>query len=258
MIKSTFPLSPQQKSAWRQQGHARLPNVQIIVRITGPLTPVQIRASFETVCERHEILRTRFRRVPGVVTAFQSVCDEPCNTWNLIDLEVSDTQAQLGEARRRVEVERQLQIDLENGPLVRGLLLRFNPDLSWLGITAPAILLDRRSLEIVVSEIASLCSLQELAPQVDILQYVEYSQWQADLLSEDTEHANTAKKFWAKCQSAGVQKGEPLLSRLPNDYNWDYSAVCKTIHADLVAEAARLRSEWSLDLPTILEAVWVH
>src|SRR5579862_4718406 len=64
------PLSPEQAQLWHHAslaGDLPIYNEPITIRRRGPCDPALIEESFNTILRRHEIWRTSFRRVDGVV-----------------------------------------------------------------------------------------------------------------------------------------------------------------------------------------------
>src|SRR5690242_4825655 len=112
-----FHLSPQQRRLWNFQQTS--PNnaapfcSQLVVLLQGDLKPEILRQALEATCRRHEILRTTFRRMPGLSLPVQSVTDI-APSWEMLDLHGSD--ATRIEEFVRAEPER--EFDYENGPLV--------------------------------------------------------------------------------------------------------------------------------------------
>ena len=70
---TSFRLSPQQELAWSAQPDGPVGGAQMALQLTGELDGERLRAALDHVVERHEILRTTFRRRPGMKTPLQVV-----------------------------------------------------------------------------------------------------------------------------------------------------------------------------------------
>ena len=91
------------------------------------------------------------------------------------------------------------QFNLEHGPVLHVAAL---PD--SVTLTAPALVLDVRSLRILGEQLQTLLDGGEL--QEPDIRYVQFAQWQRDLVEEAEE---PAKAYWAQAAQASV----PLLPR---------------------------------------------
>ncbi|MGH8615661.1 MAG: condensation domain-containing protein, partial [Gammaproteobacteria bacterium] len=70
-----YRLSVQQERLWRlQQDSATTPfRVQGVIEIEGPLDRKRLQEAVGRVVQRHEILRTGFRRIPGLTLPVQVI-----------------------------------------------------------------------------------------------------------------------------------------------------------------------------------------
>lgn len=190
---TAFWPSPQQSLIWAQTGSAS--NAVALISFTSPLVEDALHAAVTKLVERHEILRTVFRASAGIKVPFQVVLDSAPSVW----------EVRTGNPGEVFSEELHRPFDLENGPLLRVLLIHLpeNQAQASLIFSLPALLSDGDSLEVLVQELASLYSDRELpAPG---LPYAQFSQWQSDLLESDDENARAAKTFWSR------QKGGPLV-----------------------------------------------
>ena len=83
-----FRLSLQQMHLWSLQQAAAedLFRAVCAVEIRGSLRPDLLKQSLRQIVERHEILRTTFRRPSGIKTPFQVVSPLPDYSWEPADL----------------------------------------------------------------------------------------------------------------------------------------------------------------------------
>jgi hypothetical protein len=87
---TSFRLSPQQELAWSARPDGPVGGAQMALQLTGELDGKRLRAALDHVVERHEILRTTFRRRPGMKTPLQVVNPALPVEWSDIDLRALD------------------------------------------------------------------------------------------------------------------------------------------------------------------------
>ncbi len=168
-----FLLSSQQERLWSLYGEA-VPQSQCAFELTGPLDPESMRQALEAAVSRHEILRTAFVRPAGLRMPLQVVQGEGSVSWTTTDLDAADEAEweQRLAGLRREQIER--PIDLERGPLLQAGLLR-KEGRQVLVLSAPSIVLDARSLELLARE-----CLADAPADAEPLQYGDYAAWQQE------------------------------------------------------------------------------
>ena len=206
---AAFWLSPQQKLAATQQtdGEGAFRSV-CLVAINGVIRPGALQNALGELVSRHEILRTVFRRQVGMKIPFQVVLDSIEAEWNAVslgELESSEREHQLEEMFQR---EQARFMDLAHGLVVHATLLELGDAKHALLFGVPALCCDTRSLEILIQELAQLYAGQSLPPVGD-LRYVQFAQWQNDLLESDEDAAKEGRAFWLRATPQAAPK--PLL-----------------------------------------------
>ncbi|MGH8770785.1 MAG: condensation domain-containing protein, partial [Burkholderiales bacterium] len=88
-----YRLSPQQRAVWlaQQAGSGNAFRAQCMLMLAGDLNTEALRRAFERIVARHQILRTRFRSLPGMAIPLQVVGDGAA-PWEAIDLSDCDSQ----------------------------------------------------------------------------------------------------------------------------------------------------------------------
>src|SRR5258708_4352268 len=176
-----FWLSPQQKFAWRLQQEAlrKTAHAVCLISMEGPVDAGRLQECLREMVARHEILRTVFRRQTGMKVPFQVVLETAAVDWEQADLSVAAEKQSKLEALFAREKER--EIDLETGPVLRALFIALTDKESALILSVPLLCADARSLEILTRELLTLYSGQrDKLPES--FRYVQFAQWQADLL----------------------------------------------------------------------------
>lgn len=158
-------------------------------RIRGELDVAVLEASIRAIITRHEALRTRF---PPSDPAPIQVVDDTEGVGSLRRLDLS-SEAEGEDADRAalllLDEELTAPFDLENGPLIRCLLIRLAPHEHILGVTMHHIVSDAWSIGLFVRELTALYQADGdpgaagLEP-IDV-QYRDYAHWQRSWLTGD-------------------------------------------------------------------------
>jgi hypothetical protein len=168
-------------------------NVPFVFRLSGGLNIDILRASFNEIVKRHEVLRTTLEERGGELV--QVVAPE-----GEINLTVADLEGPLHD---RLQTETERPFDLARQPGLRVLLLRKAPGEYYLQLCMHNTLFDQSSLLILLKELsehyAALLEGQSatLAPPA---QYAEYVRWQESLIASDLEGRT---KYWREWFSRG-------------------------------------------------------
>ncbi|WP_186156384.1 non-ribosomal peptide synthetase [Burkholderia gladioli] len=212
---ASLPLSFAQQRLWfldtLDQAAGAAYHVPTALRLAGVLDRAALRAALNRVVARHEVLRTRFATEQG--EPFQRIADAG---FALVEQDLGELPAAEQEtavARIR-EAEAAAPFDLEQGPLIRGQLLRLGAEQHILLITQHHIVSDGWSLGLLVEEITVLYEAfrqQQPDPLPPLaLQYADYAAWQRGWLQGETLRRQVA--FWTD-----HLKGAPALLELPTD-----------------------------------------
>ena len=142
-----------------------------------------LRAALDELGQRHETLRTVYRRLPGMKWPVQSLCDELpvalLGRVSSLDEALSRSRETLAEASDRVLVVAQVET---------------TDSQHFVTLLAQASSLDAASLRVLSTELASLLRGETLADNQEDLQYLDYTAWQEELREEDIGHQGAA--FW--------------------------------------------------------------
>lgn len=173
-------------------------HMRATVRLTGALSPDVLESGFQSLVERHEILRTNFAEEDGELV--QIIAAKKKFSLSVVTL------AELSEADREEKLQELLleearrPFDLERGFLFRACLFRLQPEEFVLIITTHHIIADGWSQRVVQHELWEIYEslaggrVSALAPLP--IQYADFAAWQKDWLISPraTEHLN----YWLK------------------------------------------------------------
>jgi amino acid adenylation domain-containing protein len=162
-------------------------NIPFTVKIRGRLHVEPLRMAFEHVVHRHEVLRTTFSVRKG--HPLQVV--HPPERWALPMVDLSgrtDPELEVEVQRRVQELARQA-FALDQGPLLRAMLLRLSNDQHVLVMCMHHIVSDGWSVGVLVEEVSRLYqafSAGRASPLPPLtLQYADYAVWQRSWLTGD-------------------------------------------------------------------------
>ena len=255
-----FQLSPQQKRLWSLQQDSLAYQIQGAILIEGNLNREVLKAALQNVINRHEILRTTFRRKPGIKAPIQVVADSSILSCCDINLSNLGSKQQESKIEEILQKERQQTFDFEQNPLLRSCLLILSVQKHILLISLPVICADSKTLKNLVEEICQsyIASLQgEILPDEDeIVQYVQFSEWQNQLLED--EDGLAGKKYWEKQDFSGLTPltlpFENKLSDIPANFEFN-SIECK-FEPDITAKIEALAQKHETSVSTVLLTCW--
>ena len=210
------PVSFAQRRLWfldRMQPGTPLYNIPAALELNIPLQVPALQRSLDELARRHDALRTTFR-LGEDDQPVQHVAAGGSLNLEVIDLQPLPEAARRDEAARIAARESQYQFDLEHGPLVRALLLRFSDTEHVLLLTMHHIISDGWSMRILISELeqlydaASSGRAHALPPLP--MQYADFAVWQKEWLAG--ERLDGLLSYWRR-----TMEGAPAVLALPTD-----------------------------------------
>jgi amino acid adenylation domain-containing protein len=210
-VTAGYPLSPQQKQLWSWHEEGHVPTAQIAVLLEGTLNVQRLNEALQTIVERHEILRTTFRRNRGMKFPFQLVNASLDISWEEVDLRSlhglteEDQIEELFAANAR--------IDVTQTPILHACLARRGNDRHFLVITIPTMCADGASLKNLVLE---LHNYYEGLKSIDQpVQYADYSEWLNDILLKKDRDAQAGREYWSRHEYSSIPKLALPFERKP-------------------------------------------
>ncbi len=204
-----LPLSFAQQRIWflsQLEGGASPYHEQGALRISGRLDAAALRRALAQIVARHEALRTTFPFVDGSVIQSVEPAGELCFEARDLAAEESVEQA--------AAVELEQPFDLARGPLLRVRLLRTQPEVHVLLMTAHHIISDGWSIGVFTRELAALYAAYARGAEPDLepltAQYVDFAWWQRRRIRGESRARLLA--FWKR-----ELEGAPPLIDLPFD-----------------------------------------
>ena len=262
-----LPLSSAQRRQWflwQLDPRSTAYHVQGALRITGALDGEALREAVAGLARRHESLRTSFHAQPdGEVK--QIVQPDGALELQLIDLRhIADTEreARMAEALRALNAQ---PFDLAREPLVRAALVRLADQVHVLALVMHHIVSDGASMQILVSELATLYAArmagEGAAPPLPrpAIQYADYAVWQHGNPDKDAHERQLA--YWRKQLDVAPGEAQPVLA-LATDHprqalaRYHASQHGFELTADRLAGLRRLAGTHGATLFTVLLAAF--
>src|SRR5262249_50004094 len=223
-----LPLSFAQQRLWflaQMEGVSQAYHISSGLRLFGALDRDALRRALNHILARHEALRATFIQIDGepwvgrqeagrqeAVTAFcHPASCRPTQGFHLLE---HDLRAE-GELNPLIAEETLTPFDLENGPLIRGRLVRLAQDEHVLLVTMHHIVSDGWSMGILMRELGALYNAflhGEPAPLPELpVQYPDYAVWQRRWLTGEVLEAQA--EYWKNTLA-----GAPAVLELPADH----------------------------------------
>ncbi|HET8840561.1 MAG TPA: amino acid adenylation domain-containing protein, partial [Ktedonobacteraceae bacterium] len=197
---SSFPLSFTQQRLWflhQLAPHNTTYTIPAALRITGRLDISALQRSFNTLVQRHEILRTTVT-VAQDGQPVQIVHDLAQFSLSLVDSPTPADEIDSTFIQQFITAEISQPFDLTTGPLLRASLLHISDTEHILALVLHHIIADGWSIDILINEITNLyvaevfnkpASLPELP-----VQYIDFAVWQRTWLQGKT--LETQLHYW--------------------------------------------------------------
>lgn len=187
-------------------------NLQMALRLLGPVDAGLLERALNEVIRRHEILRTTFRTIE--LRPMQLVHPSLPVALAVLEIPTAPEAEREAIARRMLRDEAARSFNLASGPLVRVALLRLDPHEHFLAITMPHIICDGWSNGIVLRELTALYEAYSAGRPSPLpeppIQYADFACWQNEWLK--TADFSGDLEYWRR----QLQGRFPLLD-LPSD-----------------------------------------
>ncbi|MDM9585830.1 non-ribosomal peptide synthetase [Nostoc sp. GT001] len=253
-----FRLSTQQKHLWLlQQADSSLPyRTQCAVFIEGTLNIEALEIALNTVINRHEILRTKFKSSPGEIIPFQVITDSNLPAIYQHDLAALNPLEQEAEIAAIWQKMSQLDFDFAQAPILNVSLIILSPQKHLLFLCLPSLCADGVTLKNLVREIS--CNYGGLAKgqlQQEPMQYADYSEWQHELLiAEDTKKG---REYWEKQDISAIFNFKlPVENQSANKREFQPKLIAIAIQPHTVAKLKNLIRQYDISISVFLQTIW--
>ncbi|MBD2040237.1 non-ribosomal peptide synthetase [Microcoleus sp. FACHB-672] len=192
-----FRLSHQQKYLWSLLQESPTYRAQFSILIEGNLNQEALKEALQAVINRHEILRTTFHRRPGLKVPIQVIESFTIPSWEFIDFTKTDSQDIPTKLQSLFQEETHVSFNFDKPLLLRLTLIHLSKDRYIILASLPSLCADNKTLKNLLQEISQSyqsCIQGEELPDQEMVQYVQFSEWQNELLED--EDAAVGKEYW--------------------------------------------------------------
>ncbi len=184
-----LPLSFAQERMWflyQLSPGAAAYNIPASVRLHGPLNKAALHWSIDELVRRHEALRTTFAHVDGQPRQIIHHSLDPL--WSEEDLRRVPAELREARALELATAEARRPFNLEQGPLLRILLIQLGDEDHVLVMSTHHIISDQWSYGVIARELVkcynAFCAGKPFAIDADLaFQYADFAQWQREWLT---------------------------------------------------------------------------
>ncbi|MBW4564794.1 MAG: amino acid adenylation domain-containing protein [Mojavia pulchra JT2-VF2] len=257
-IMEGFRLSPQQEHLWslQQLDNKSVYRSDCIISITGNIDVKGLELALQNIVNRHEILRTCFRSLPGMTIPVQVITTNKVTfsqTYNLSDVTAEEQEAKI---KAIVQDLKCLPFDLEKGLNLQAALITLSSEKHLLYLGLPAICGDTVTLHNLMREIASAYSDKldsELSEEP--LQYADFSEWQNQIL--EAEETEIGRKYWLQ-QNLSIIDNLKLPYEVDNSnkHQFEPKAINSLIDADLLQKIEIIAKKYNTHNFIFLLTCW--
>ncbi|WP_106767072.1 non-ribosomal peptide synthetase [Paenibacillus faecalis] len=224
---SSYPMSYTQKRMYiiqQMNADSVAYNVPFVVRVEGKLDLNLLYDALSRLCQRHELLRTRFTYDQG---HFQQVIEDE------VELTLSFSK---GKQNDLPELLRNFvqPFDLNQAPLMRVEMIEISEDTTFLMFDLHHIIFDDGSKTILLQDLARYYNRDELPPLK--VQYKDYSSW------HNTRDMQAQESYWLE-QYAGDIPVLDLKTDYPRPQQQSFEGSSITTY--LNTEVKEIMKQWS-------------
>ncbi len=257
-VQESYPLSPMQQGMLFHALYAPRSGIdieQVIVDIEEDIDGSTLGEAWMSALTRHPILRTRFlwENLQQPVQEVAKDARVPIHEENFDGLSEKEVEQRLEDF---LDADRRRGFDLTRPPLMRVRLFRIGRDRSRLVWTFHHLLLDARSIPIILNEVFSSCGASangEVPKQVSVHPYRDYIEWLKNRDSKSDE------SFWQDLLR-GFTAPTPLPASKGNAdvFNPAFEAGEQAIQlsASDTSHLRELASQHALTLNTFVQGAW--
>ncbi len=187
------PPSHGQVSLWFMQQIApdAVPyNFMVAARIRTTVDEQALDRAVQAVVERHPALRTVFVEAGG--NPYQVILDEPVYEYLVVDSTGLDDE----QAREKLAEYGHMPLDLDNGPLVRVVLMTRGPADHYLLVLVHHIASDAASADVMARELQAFYEGADPAAANPVPPYTDFVEWERQWLAGPA--ADAALNWWSQ------------------------------------------------------------
>jgi amino acid adenylation domain-containing protein len=217
-VTSGFWMSPQQKQVWTLQQEGSAYRSACLLMADGPLSADSLGRALRQLVTRHEILRTVYLRQPGMKYPFQVVLASDDSYLQTVDLSGMSAPQQTKQLDELFAEEQLDGVAPERGPVLAAKLVTLGNNHNAIILSLPALAGDRSSLHVLAGELAQFVANPVADEGDEPLRYVQFAQWQNDLLESAEESSRLGREFWNADTDVALALSLPNEQKVPASF----------------------------------------
>jgi amino acid adenylation domain-containing protein len=251
-VTAGFWLSPQQKHVWTLQQEGRALRSVCLVRFDLEIAEPELAAALKQVVARHEILRTIYVHQPGMKFPFQVVLDAAEPLLQKLDLSELPSDRQTEKMEELFRSAQCPSAGPEQAPVFTATLTTLAPKRTAILLSMPAVTADSASLQVIALELEAALLGKTQNPSEEPLRYVQFAQWQNDLIEGDDENAIKGKEFWNSLAAPEIF----LPHELKSNEGRVEQVITRALDSHVASGVASLAKQLNATEAEILLAAW--
>lgn len=250
--------SPEQERIWALSQllpSSAVYNLPLVFQMSGPLRLDNFAKAVDTVCQRHEILRTRFTTTKESVS--QVIEDAPLSCLTLDDLtDLSSTE----QHERKSEIIDKMvgqPFDMTSGPLVRTHLIKLSNTDSIFVLVMHHIISDGWSFNVYLEELQTAYNhtgTEEPELQQLPFQYADYSTWKHEL--NKSARVKRQLEYWSNKLHGDLPTLELPVTQQKTYKNLKSNRTTREFSSELSQKVRQLATEHGIPISTVLLALF--
>ncbi len=248
-----YGLSAQQQRLWQLDANNAAYRVQRAYVINGAFNEAALERALGRLLERHEILRTAFRRLPGLALPLQVIVAAP--------EQVKVRRLEWSSGSQLLTAARELKFDFEQGEVLHACVAERDGERAVLVLSVSALCADVAS---VVQLGRELEELYEAAVKgagresAEVMQYADYAAWQEELAGSEKQAAG--REYWEQEQRlAAAGREQQLVSELAAEEVVEFRPQEAEVKLNEAVwnRVAELSQKEGASVSEVVEAAWL-
>nr|WP_157527087.1 non-ribosomal peptide synthetase [Kibdelosporangium sp. MJ126-NF4]CEL12933.1 Siderophore biosynthesis non-ribosomal peptide synthetase modules [Kibdelosporangium sp. MJ126-NF4] len=241
-IEDILPLSPLQEGmlfhAVLDEDGTDVYIAQLVLDLTGPLDLARLRRAVQALVARHSALRSCFVRDVG--DPIQVVLRDPEVPWTVVDVTGTDHADEL------VEADRTTRFDLDQPPLLRAMVLKFQDGTHRVVLTNHHLVVDGWSTPLLMRDLFTLYAGEDLPP---VRPYSDHLTWLS------TQDRSASLDAW-RAALGDVTESTVLVPDAQDTGAVLPAELVEELPADLTEALTGLARSTGVTLNTVVQAAW--
>src|SRR5215212_891874 len=256
-----YRLSPQQRRLWLLDAAQRASRFSFncVILLEGAVDLQRLSLALDHVRRQHEILRTAFLSLPGMLLPLQVITTPSSRPLAILDLNGDGTDEQNGRFREYYARLKQRGFDYEAGEVLHAAVARLSERRWELLLSVSALCADELTVMNLAREVSEFLQVngdKKTQTLEEVTPYIQFSEWQNELLEAAEEEEG--RQYWRE-QQEELAAGRLAKLGLEEERRDGSGATARErveLPGELAAAVERLARESGVPEEVVLLAVW--